>query len=451
MSFNRKDAVLNRLAERFNVAQFVSFEPHSGSPRQKFSRILGDSPNYKYMSSEEAIRQLFAKSNSQSLNIRTYTSTSTQNMPFKYGLRSVEEVLSQIEKFSSQGAFTIVNETIDVSDGGVSGVAMGGVVEFRPDATPRGVEKPGFASLPKRWAAEVIRTVYGFDPQLEAAVGGRLEFSIHPKRLGWLHHHTVYWEYEDQPTSTGLAVVSWPNDFSRLLGDKVYGLLIAHIVGEAVPSSTVINRRLAPFTFGTNTNSSEHWLRTAPYEQEPGRFSTTFGWQDPFRLLHAEDADGNHIASVISQAAVDAAWSGAALTTSDGRFWIEGVSGSGDAFMIGERSPESIPEHIQRSVKETYLRLVKALGPVRFEWAHDGDRTWVLQLHKGASASSENYIVPGNVENWVNFETSLGLAALRDVIRSLPQRTGVALLGSVGLTSHIADILRKSNIPSKFI
>lgn len=451
MSFNRKDAVLNRLAERFNVAQFVSFEPHSGSSLQKFCRILGEPPNYNYSSTEEAIKKLFEKSNSHSVNIRTYTSTITQNMPFVYGLRSVPEVLSQLERFSSQGAFTIVNETIDVSDGGVSGVAMGGVVEFRPDATPRGVEKPGFASLPNTWAEEALRIVYGFDPQLEAGVGGRLEFSIHPKRLGWLHHHTVYWEYEDQQTETGQAEIAWPNDFSRLLGDKVYGLLIAHIVGEAVPVSTVINRRLAPFTFGSSTTSSEHWLRTAPYEQEPGRFSTTFGWQDPFRLLHAEDAGGNSIASVISQAAVDARWSGAALTTSDARLWIEGVSGSGDAFMIGERSPENIPEQVQRSVEQTYLRLVQALGPVRFEWAYDGNRTWVLQLHKGASTSSENYIVPGDVERWIKFETELGLGALRELIRSLPQRTGVALVGSVGLTSHIADLLRKSNIPSKFI
>ena len=55
---------------------------------------------------------------------------------------------SVLKRFSSQGLHTIVNETVDVNDGGVSGVLMHNVLEYSPDDTPRCVEKPGVASLP---------------------------------------------------------------------------------------------------------------------------------------------------------------------------------------------------------------------------------------------------------------------------------------------------------------
>ena len=61
---------------------------------------------------------------------------------------------------SAEGLFVIANETVDVSDGGVSGVIQGGVAEFAPDDTPRCVEKAGTASLPMDWALALIETVY---------------------------------------------------------------------------------------------------------------------------------------------------------------------------------------------------------------------------------------------------------------------------------------------------
>ena len=44
---------------------------------------------------------------------------------------------------AADGYFTIVNETVDTADGGVSGVVLGDIMEFAPLDTPRGVEKPG--------------------------------------------------------------------------------------------------------------------------------------------------------------------------------------------------------------------------------------------------------------------------------------------------------------------
>ena len=51
-------------------------------------------------------------------------------------------------RLAGEGYLTIVNETIDIHDGGISGVALAGIVEFAPDDTPRAVEQPGVAALP---------------------------------------------------------------------------------------------------------------------------------------------------------------------------------------------------------------------------------------------------------------------------------------------------------------
>jgi hypothetical protein len=44
--------------------------------------------------------------------------------------------------------------------------------------------------------------------------------------------------------------LTWPNRFSRLLGDKAFGLLVADLHGLPVPATTVVGRRVAPFRFG---------------------------------------------------------------------------------------------------------------------------------------------------------------------------------------------------------
>src|SRR5205807_2616616 len=120
-----------------------------------------------------------------------------------------------------------------------------------------------------------------------------------------------------------------------LLGDKVFGLLVAHITGLPVPRSTVINRRVAPFTFGRLTGSTEVWMRTSPHEQVPGKFTTTRGWSDPFKILAKEDPDGKMLASIIAQDSVKSEYSGAVIVTIGGDVLIEGKSGEGESFMRG--------------------------------------------------------------------------------------------------------------------
>ena len=105
--------------------------------------------------------------------------------------------------------------------------------------------------------------------------------------------------------------LTWPNRFSRLLGDKAFGLLVADLLGLPVPATTVVGRRVAPFGFGRPTGGGERWLRTCPAEPVPGRFMTQRGWRDPFALLAAEDPSGTDLVAVLAQEGVRARWSGA--------------------------------------------------------------------------------------------------------------------------------------------
>jgi len=43
------------------------------------------------------------------------------------------QIEALVRNMSAEGLFVIANETVDVSDGGVSGVIQGGVAEFAPD------------------------------------------------------------------------------------------------------------------------------------------------------------------------------------------------------------------------------------------------------------------------------------------------------------------------------
>jgi hypothetical protein len=210
----------------------------------------------------------------------------------------------------------------------------------------------------------------------------------------------------------------------------------------------VFNRRIAPFEFGRPTGNTEVWLRTCPQEQVPGEFTTTRGWIDPFALMAREDPKGEIISSVIAQSEIQSQYSGAAIVYG-GELHIEGTEGSGERFMRGEASPKSLPERIVEDVRGIYTCAQPALGPVRFEWVHDGERAWVVQLHCGATQSAKTIIAPGEPSLWVRFELAQGLEALRERLGTLPEGAGLMLVGNLGLTSHIADIVRKSRVPAR--
>ena len=189
---------------------------------------------------------------------------------------------------------------------------LGDVIEFASGDTPRCVEKPGTLSLPRTVALAMLQRVYGFAPVLTTGQW-RVEFSIHPLPRGYRQEHTILWEAERETAMQRAPRPRWPNHFSRLLGDKAFGLLLADCFGFPVPSTTVIGRKCAPFTFGRSTGTGETWIRTCPREPVPGKFTTLRGWTDPFKLLDQEDPEGRELASVLSQEGVRAAFSGASI------------------------------------------------------------------------------------------------------------------------------------------
>jgi hypothetical protein len=442
-----KDDVLNDLARRANVAQFVSFGPDLV---QRHAWIRGFQPGHRFDSLDEAVAAILAASPEGSVNVRSWEPESPKNRSFLYGRRHAGEIRDELRRLAAEGLYTILNETVDVEDGGVSGVAFGDTLEFAPGDTPRCVEKPDAAAFPRDFGLRLLETVYGFRPALPAKTEPRVEFSLHPMRRGYRREHTILWEMEAPGPAPSAPRVSWPNRFSRHVGDKAFGLLMADALGLPVPRTRVIPRGLAAFSFGTLTGTSETWLRTCPREQIPGRFTTRHGWTDPFRLLQEEDPGGDLIASVLAQEGVEARYSGALVTTADGEPLIEGVAGFGDEFMLGRRPPEELPPEIAGSLRDLYRRAAGRLGAVRFEWAHDGARPWILQLHRGTTEAMGRDVFPGDASCYHSFEISQGIDALRElIVRVEGTGEGIVLVGRVGVTSHFGDLLRRARIPSR--
>ena len=445
-----KDETLDRLARMGNVAQFVSFRPNERSkPVQSFLRIAGHEPNQPFFDPREAIDALLAASADGKVNVRSYLPNQSGSREFVYGLDTVDAAVGIVQRLTGDGLHTIVNETIDVSDGGVSGVIQGNTMEFAPDDTPRCVEKPGVASLPFNHGLELLKTVYRLQPDLQVAAHERTEFSIHPKPRGWRNGHTIIWEHETGVPPAGASAMHWPNQFSRMIGDKAFGLLMADRLGIAVPRTLVIGRRVAPFEFGHPTGSAEVWTRTCPYEPHPGLYTTVKGWTDPFALLQAEDSEGKVLASVLRQDAVNVGHSGAAIVSSDGSLTIEGRHGDGGRLMLGLDRPELLPATVIDEVANVHRRLSAVLGPVRLEWAHDDRRAWIVQLHLGATQTIGSTLVPGTATNWMEFRVDDGIERLRKRLDTLPGNTGIILIGEIGVTSHIADLVRRAGAPAR--
>ena len=115
----------------------------------------------------DAVGTLLSLAGSGSVNVRSFKAGAPKGGPFTYGLTRRDDVLAVLRARAGEGLHTIVNETVDVDDGGVSGVALGGLVEFAPGDTPRSVERPGTVALGHDHALALLGTVYGFTPDLD--------------------------------------------------------------------------------------------------------------------------------------------------------------------------------------------------------------------------------------------------------------------------------------------
>ncbi|MEW1584925.1 hypothetical protein AB0283_05690 [Micromonospora vinacea] len=362
-----------------------------------------------------------------------------------------------MNSLASRGYITIVNEAIDLEDGGVSGVALGDTLEFVPEDTPRGVESEGSAGLPLDIGLALLETVYGSRPKLPPSGSSRVEFSLHPSRVGYRKEHSIVWEAEDvddlrakyaQPSFT------WPNRFSRFIGDKAFGLLVADAIGLPVPRTTVIGRHVAPFSFGRATGTGEVWTRPCPDEQKPGEYPTFARWVDPSQLFELDGQSGKAIVSILAQEGVSAKFSGATLPGHKSREnLIEGVYGQGEAFMLGVEAPVKLPPSVKSDLDNLLGEAESQVGrPVRIEWVHDGHQAWVVQFHATTHKSHGATIVPGFPANgWLQFLPAAGLDELRHLLdQAAKAGRGIEVVGRIGVTSHVGDLLRKSDVPARF-
>jgi hypothetical protein len=162
----------------------------------------------------------------------------------------------------------------------------------------------------------------------------------------------------------------------------------------------------------------------------------------------AGDEEGN-IVSVLSQHGVDPCYSGATISNDRGQVLSQGVRGKGDRFMLGEAAPESLPGHVTHALQALFSSASMKLGPVRFEWVFDGHQPWIVQLHHGVTRSTTSTIFPGETK-FVDFAVQRGIEELRkEIDLARRQEFGIVLVGDIGITSHMGDLLRKARIPSR--
>jgi hypothetical protein len=454
-----KDEVLRSIVEQGgNVAQFVSFAP-DGS--QRIAIIRGVDASYRFASIEEAVDRLY-RTGTPFVNIRCFLPEKPDGNPFylgrREGLDTPVKVAAKAREEMGRGYYIIINEEIDIFDGGFSGVLLGNVAEFATRDTPRCVEKPGCAQMSRLDMLEFARIIYEHHRiNIPYARDWRVEFSVHPGPVGYGREHQIIWQVERMAHGRFVPepTLRWPNRVSEDMGDKAYGLVMAHMKGLLVPHTRVVGRVIPPFEFGEPTGSSAPcWRRTCPKIQQPGLFTTKHGQIDPFELMQREDPDGSKIASILFQDAIDAEWSGAAITDAHGNLLIEGKVGSGDAFMVGREGPAAeLPEHVRDAVANVWEKATSIFGPVRFEWCYDDKGTvWIVQLHVGQSTSVGDVIFPGEAPEFREFPVERGIEAFRQFVEEANREGfGILLCGNVGITSHFGDILRRNKIPSRLV
>lgn len=456
-----KDEVLDYLASTSNVAQFVSFAP-GFELKQRYCRLRGLAPNHPFESPREAISKLLRCSPEGTVNIRSFNPLRPEGNPFLQRLGNVEEVENKLKELGTVGLYTIVNETIDESDGGVSGVSYRGIIEFAPDATPRCVddETVQTSAFPFEIGMNLLTTVYGFEPDLRGREGARIEFSIHPKPRGWMQNHTIIWQSEQRPARELTTSIAWPNRFSWFLGDKTFGLAVASAAGLAVPRTTVFGRRFFTFVFGESTGSSDLWTRPCPAVKTPGYYPSVRGWRDPCAVLDnwqqlLENAAPTSVpvtlpplASVLVQQAISAEYSGKVVPKGQ-HIRVEGVRGEGDTFMLGEKGPELIPPPVEQAVASTYCRARDVFGPVQIEWVFDGETAWIVQVNRYDPVERN---VTLDETKWVTFQFAKGRLEdfRREVISLQGTNRGIIVIGNVSPLSHLGEIAEVYGVPVHF-
>jgi len=97
---------------------------------------------------------------------------------------------------------------------------------------------------------------------------------------------------------------------------------------------------------------------------------------------------------------------------------------------------------------EAVVRVVG--GTLKLEWAYDEEIVWILQMQQIEHAVREAVVVPGEVASFRRFDVADGIEQFREFVANAKAAgDGIILVGSVGVTSHFGDILRRSGVPSR--
>ena len=115
----------------------------------------------------------------------------------------------------------------------------------RPGATPRSVEQPGTVALGHAAALRLLSTVYGFTPSSTATPASGTSSASIPWSPGSARPTRSSGSEPVEPLALTRRL-AWPNAFSRFLGDKAFGLLVADLLELPVPATTVVGRRSPP-------------------------------------------------------------------------------------------------------------------------------------------------------------------------------------------------------------
>src|SRR5688500_4856839 len=98
----RKDSSLDYLANRGNVAQFVSFAPKNGELLQQYCRVSGYSPNHRFESLPTALENLLRASSERTVNVRSYAPTDPRSKEFVYGIGDVREAIAVAQRLCAE-------------------------------------------------------------------------------------------------------------------------------------------------------------------------------------------------------------------------------------------------------------------------------------------------------------------------------------------------------------
>jgi len=119
--------------------------------------------------------------------------------------------------------------------------------------------------------------------------------------------------------------------------------------------------------------------------------------------------------------------------------------------MLGQEAGQLLPSTTIAAVRQLMHNLVRVVGgTLKIEWAHGENIIWILQMQQLDHPVRDDVVVPGEATRFRRFDVGDGIEQFREfAAEAKAAGDGIILVGSVGVTSHFGDILRRSGVPSR--